>query len=137
MSCSLDVLRCHRRGPGHVLCRQSPERHALKQMTSFFGEKTRDRSQAPVLVRLVEFSGLNTVTMQICAKSLKRRGIASRQVNVRRMVVTGTTIFVGIFNGRMACLNSLLREWDIAAGDRVQVRFLADLHDEPWLIAGW
>lgn len=50
-------------------------------------------------------------------------------------MVFGTTMEIGMFNGGMASLNSLLREWDVAARDCVQIGFrFADLHTSP---LGW
>jgi len=43
------------------------------------------------------------------------------QVQVRGVMVRRAAILVGVFNGGVASLNSLLREWDIAARDGVQV----------------
>jgi hypothetical protein len=47
------------------------------------------------------------------------------------MVVGRATELIGVFNGGVAGLNSLLREWEIAARDRVQIRLVEvlGLHD--------
>jgi hypothetical protein len=47
------------------------------------------------------------------------------------MVVVRATELESVLNGGVAGLNSLVREWEIAAGDRVQVRLaeVLGLHD--------
>ena len=47
------------------------------------------------------------------------------------MVVGRATELESVLNGGVAGLNSLVREWEIAAGDRVQVRLaeVLGLHD--------
>jgi hypothetical protein len=49
--------------------------------------------------------------------------IANRQVDITGMVIGWATKLVGVFDGGVGSLNGLLREWDIAARDGVQVRF--------------
>lgn len=43
------------------------------------------------------------------------------------MVVSRATVLIGVFNGGMAGLNSLLRAWDVAARDCVQIGFVGNL----------
>jgi hypothetical protein len=45
----------------------------------------------------------------------------------RGVVVGRATELESVLNGGMASLNSLVREWEIAAGDRVQERLGMDL----------
>lgn len=50
--------------------------------------------------------------------------VANGQVDEGGMMVGRATELIGVFNGGVAGLNSLLREWDVAARDGVQVRLL-------------
>ncbi len=66
----------------------------------------------------------NACVVQILAKRLELRFVLDGEVNVRRMKIFRSAIRVGMFNGCMAGLNCLLREWDVAAADGVEVRLL-------------
>lgn len=48
------------------------------------------------------------------------------------MVVGRTTVGVSVFKGSVASLNGLLREWEVAARDGVEVVMITDLglHDD-------
>jgi len=65
--------------------------------------------------------------------------VTNGQVDVGGVVVDRTTESVGVFKGGVAGLHSLLREWEIAAGDGVQVGLgfeVLQRHDGPWLVDG-
>jgi hypothetical protein len=107
-----------------------PELEALEVVALVFGEQAGDGRQAPILVRLMEFRGWNSGFVQRRTQSFKRMLVAGRKIDVARMVVGRATELIGVFNSGVAGLNSLLREWEIAAGDRVQVRLeVLGLHD--------
>ena len=78
----------------------------------------------------MELGRLNPLLVQTRTELRQLVLIAGSQVDVRGVVVGRATVEVSVFNGRMASLNRLLREWEIAARDGVQV-VLADLrlHD--------
>jgi hypothetical protein len=56
-------------------------------------------------------------------KPLELSLITDRKVDVRRVMVVGTTELVGVFNGCVSRLDRLLREWDVAASYCVEIRF--------------
>jgi hypothetical protein len=94
------------------------------------GEETRDGCQAPVLVGLVELGGVDPVTVKLRAQLFKRVLVSSRQGNERGVMIVWTTMLVGVFEGGMTGLHSLLREGKISAGDGVEVGLgVVDLHD--------
>ena len=79
----------------------------------------------------MELSRVHACTLKARAKLFQLVLVANGEVNVRGMVVGRTTIGVGVLHGGMACLDSLLREWDIAARDCVEVVFGGlGLHDK-------
>lgn len=100
-------------------------------MTLIFSEQAGDGRQAPVLVRLMKFRGWDSGFVQRRTQSFKRMLVAGRKIDVARVVVGRATELIGVFNSGVAGLNSLLREWEIAARDRVQVRLaeVLGLHD--------
>ena len=63
----------------------------------------------------MELGGLNTGSMEQVLTSLERFFVSNGQVQVGGMVVSRATMGIGVFNGGMAGLNSLLREGEIAA----------------------
>jgi len=93
-------------------------------MSLVFGEDACDRGQSPFLVRLVKFGCRNACIVQLLAERFKLRLVFDREVNVRRVVIHWSAIRVGVFNGSVAGLNSLLREWEVSARDGVEVRLL-------------
>ena len=92
-------------------------------MSLIFSEDARDGSQTPVLVRLVKFGRRNTCIIQLLPKLLELMLVFDGAMDVAWMTVDRTTIGVSVFNGRMACLNSLLREWEVSTRDGVEVGF--------------
>lgn len=60
--------------------------------------------------------------MKRVTQGFKLRFVANRQMDVGGMIVGRATVEIGVFNGGVTGLNSLLREWDVAARDGVQVR---------------
>ena len=90
-------------------------------MSLFLGEDAGDGSETPVLVGLVELGGLDSCSVKHVTACLERFFVSDSQVQVRGVMVRRAAILVGVFNGGVASLNSLLREWDIAARDGVQV----------------
>lgn len=92
-------------------------------MTVFFSQKTRDSGETPVLVRLMELSGRDTSVMKTGTDQLEVRLIAGRQGDVRGVTIGGATIKICMFKSGMAGLNCLLREWEIATRNCVEVRF--------------
>jgi hypothetical protein len=108
-----------------------PELKVLEMVPLIFCEQAGDGREAPVLVRLMKFRGGNSGFVQRRTQSFKRMLVAGRKIDVARMVVGRATELESVFNGGVAGLNSLLREWEIAAGDRVQVRLaeVLGLHD--------
>jgi hypothetical protein len=103
---------------------------ALEVVTLIFGEQAGDCRQAPVFVGLVELCRGNPLIVESSAQRFKPMLVSDRQVDVGGMTVGWATKLVGVFNGGMASLNSLLREGEIAAGDCVEIG-LGDLglHD--------
>lgn len=93
-------------------------------MSLIFSEDARDRSQAPVLVRFMELGRLDACVVQLLAKRFELRFVLDREVNVRRMVVSRSSICVGVFNGCVAGLNCLLREWEVSTRDGIEIMFL-------------
>jgi hypothetical protein len=77
----------------------------------------------------VKFCGLNAVRGKRGLKLEKSGLVSRRQLDVRRMMIVRTTMLVSVLNGGVASLNSLLREWEIAAGDCVEIGRGTDLHD--------
>lgn len=84
-----------------------------------FIEATGDCCQAPVLVRFMELSGGDSGCLEARTKQFQVFLVACCQVNVRGMVVGRATVCVGVLHGGMAGLDSLLREWDVAARDAI------------------
>jgi hypothetical protein len=84
----------------------------------------------------MEFSCVVVKRMQLGLELVQLLLIANGEVDVRRVVIGRSAVLVGVLNGCMGSLNSLLREWDIAAGDGVQVVLLSDsrFHDR---CSGW
>lgn len=113
---------------------------SLSQMTLFFSEDTCDRSETPIHIRFVKFGRRDTSIVQLLPKLLELIGVLDREMNVRRVVIHWSAIRVSVFNSGMAGLNCLLREWDIATGDCVQVslwcwaRNLELSHDASFMI---
>ncbi len=99
-------------------------------MTLFFVKQARDCSETPIHVGLMKLGCGNASIVETCAQLFKRMLVAGRQVDVGRVMVGRATELISVFNGGVASLNSLLRDWDIAAGDGVEVG-LTDLggHD--------
>lgn len=119
------------------MCGQLPELQVLEQMAVLLGHAARDRREAPVHVRLVELGGPDPRGVENVTELLKLLLVADRQVDVRRVVVGRATELVGVFESSVCCLDRLLREWEIAAGDGVEVAGgdLQLLHDElRWLM---
>lgn len=98
-------------------------------MSLGFVQTARDGCQPPVLIRLVEFGRGNACLMQARTKQFQLALVANCQVDVGGMVVGRATIQVRVLNGCVCSLHGLLREWEIAAGDGVQVVFGNLQHD--------
>jgi hypothetical protein len=91
----------------------------------FFADHTRDRSEAEISVWLMELGCADALFVQRVPQTLKLLLVPDREMNVAWVVVGRAT------DSRMCSLNSLLREWEIAARDRVQVVLgkVLGLHD--------
>lgn len=61
---------------------QLPQLDTLEQMAVFFSKQARDSSQPPVLIWLVELSGVDASGMQTCTKLFQRGLIADGEMNV-------------------------------------------------------
>jgi hypothetical protein len=108
-----------------------PELEPLEMPAVLLREAAGDCGQTPIEVRFVELGGTNTVRMQASTQTLKLLLVPDREMNVAWVVVGRATVLIGVFDSRMCSLNSLLREWEIAARDRVQVVLVEvlGLHD--------
>jgi hypothetical protein len=97
----------------------------------FFADHTRDRSEAEISVWLMELGCADALFVQRVPQTLKLLLVPDREMNVAWVVVGRATVLIGVFDSRMCSLNSLLREWEIAARDRVQVVLgkVLGLHD--------
>ncbi len=100
----------------------------LEQMSLRFVEDAGDGGQSPVLIRFMKLCGLDASSMQRRLELVKRSDVPTGQMNVGRVMVRRSTIGVSMFKGSVASLNSLLREWEVAARDGVKV-VLVNLHD--------
>lgn len=80
-----------------------------------------DGSQTPFLVGFFELSGGDSLSIEESAKRFKPRFVSDRQMDVGRVEVGRAAKLVGVLDGSMRCLNGLLREWDVAARDGVEV----------------
>lgn len=110
-----------------VLSGQTPELQALEDGPLLFGQDAGDGRQAPVLVRFVKLGGVDAQAFKASTKSHQLLLITNSQVDVGRVVVGRATEGVSVLNGCVSGLNSLLREWEIAARDRVQVGLVGNL----------
>lgn len=99
-----------------------PERKVFAQVALLLGEDAGDSGEAPVLVWLVELSGLNASGVQQVLAGFESLLVSNRQVEIGGVVVGWATVCVGVLDSSMPGLDGLLREWEIAAGDCVQVR---------------
>lgn len=104
-----------------VLSWQTPELKALEQVTMFFRHAGRDGSEAPVLIRLVEFSSGMPECFKLRLKREQLRLIARRQMDIARMVIARATMSVCMFDCCMSSLHSLLRERNVSARDGVEI----------------
>lgn len=79
----------------------------------------------------MELGSGNSRKIQARTKLLQLALVLDGEMDVRRMVVRRPTELIGVFDAGMSGLNSLLREWEVAARDAVQVVVIADLrlHD--------
>lgn len=92
-------------------------------MSLVFSKNAGDGGQTPVLVWLMKFRRSNACRVKGITQHFEASLVANRQMDVRGMVIGGATILVGMFNGGVGSLNGLLREWDIAARNGIQVSF--------------
>lgn len=104
------------------MSRETPQGQASKQWTLFLGQDAGDCGETPALVRLVELGAADALVTKTGTDRLELSDVASSHMDERGVVIDRTAEGVSVFNGGVASLNSLLREWDIAAGDCVQVR---------------
>lgn len=108
--------------------RKPPELEAFEERALLFSQEAGDGRQAPVLVRFVKLSHADAQVVQPSTKGYQLLLIANCQVDVGRVPFgSGATEGVSVLNRSVGGLNSLLREWEIAAGDGVQVS-VAGLH---------
>lgn len=98
-----------------------PELKPFEMPSSFLREAASDGGESPILIRFFELGCRDAKKRKASAQNFKLMLVANRQVDVGRVVVGRATELIGVFNGSMCRLNSLLREWDVAARDRVQV----------------
>lgn len=91
-------------------------------MPVLFGQAARDGRQTPVLVRFVKLGRADACALETRTDHFQLALVTDGEVDVRGMVVGRATELIGVFDGCVRSLNGLLREWDIAARDRVQVR---------------
>lgn len=104
-----------------LLRRKTPELKALEERALLFGQDAGNGCQAPVLIRLVKLSRFDAQALQAGTKSCQLELITNCEVDVGRMEVRRTTILVRVLYCSMSCLHGLVREWEIAARDGVQV----------------
>lgn len=100
---------------------KTPKGKSLQQVTILLGQAASDRCQTPVLVRFVELGRADACARKTRTKHFQLALVTNGEVDVRGMVVGGATELIGVFDGCVRSLNGLLREWEIAARDRVQV----------------
>ena len=88
----------------------------------------------------MEFGRRDACIVQLLAERFELRLVLDREVNVRRVAVHGSAIRVSVFNGGVAGLNRLLREWEVSTRDGVEVCLLRGwagnlevlIHDLPF-----
>jgi hypothetical protein len=105
------------------LRRQLPKLQAFQEIAILFSENASNRSQSPIFVRFVELGSWDSILIERGAKLFQLLLVSNGEMDVRRMMVSRATKSVCVFDGGMASLNSLLREWDVSARDGVQVGF--------------
>lgn len=103
-------------------------------MPLLFVEQARDSRQAPVLIGLVKLGRWDALLIQARTKLFKRVRVAAGQGDVGGMVVGRATVLIGVLDGGVAGLNSLLRDGEIAARDGVQVVLGSDLQHDGSLV---
>lgn len=116
---------------------KAPQRKTAQQLAIVFGQKTGDGGETPVLVRLMELGGPDSGGMEPGTEGLELRCVASGQVDVGGVLVGRATEQVCVLKGCVGSLHGLLREWNVATRDGVQVRLgevLQLLHDELRLV---
>jgi len=86
-----------------------------------FVEATGDCCQAPILVRFVKFGRVDTCALKARTKIRQLTLITNSNVDVRGVLVSGATKEIRVFDCCVCSLHGLLREWDIAARDGVEV----------------
>lgn len=69
----------------------------------------------------MKLSSLNAQTLKTSTESCQLKLITNGQVDVGGVTIGRTTEGVSMFKGSVASLNCLLREWEIAARDGVEV----------------
>jgi hypothetical protein len=90
-------------------------------MTLLLGEQAGDSRESPVLVGLLKLGRDNARVREAPTKKPQRLLITRSEMDVGGMVVGRATVLIGVLNGSVASLNSLVRDGDIAARDGVQV----------------
>lgn len=119
---SMNRPSCH-----HLfLGRKFPQLKAFEQMPLVFDENARDCGETPVLIWFMKLGRLDACRMKFFTQPFKANLIANRQVDITGMMVGGATKLIGVFKGGVTSLNRLLREWDVAARDCIEIGF-ADL----------
>lgn len=98
----------------------------FSEVTLLFGDEARDGRESPIKVGLVELGGVDLVEVQARLELDQLVLVSNGEVNVRRVVIGRSAVLVGVFNRRVSSLDSLLREWEVAAGDGVEVVLLSD-----------
>ncbi len=94
-------------------------------------EAAGDGGETPILVRFVEVRKRNAECCKTSAQKLKRMLVTNRAMDIRGMVVGRATVQVSVLDRCVCSLHGLLREWDIAARDGIQIRLagVLGLHD--------
>jgi hypothetical protein len=87
----------------------------------FLREDTSDGGETPVLIRFFKFGSRNADRGKTRAKLDQLMLITNGEVNVGRVMISRTAELVGVLDGSMRCLNSLLREWNVATRDGVEI----------------
>lgn len=92
-------------------------------VTLLFVEQAGDRGKPPVHVGLVKLGSGDALVVETRTQLFKRLLVAGRQGDVGGMVVGRATELIGVLDGGVTGLNSLLRDGDIAARDGVEIGF--------------
>ena len=71
----------------------------------------------------MEFGCSDATRVRHITKLLKSSLVTNGQVDAGGMIVRRSTKLIGVFDCGVSCLHYLLRDWDVAARDDVQIDF--------------